>query len=160
MNPNIVNLSLDLQIAEDGDDQPPPADFERWVSLAIGRHMKEAELTIRLVNEAEITELNHTYRNNNKATNVLSFPADLPEHIDIPLLGDMIICPSVVKREATEQHKALSSHWAHMVIHGTLHLLGYDHINEREAEEMENLEIQLLAGLGIDNPYIQATVNL
>ena len=122
--------------------------------------MKEAELTIRLVNEAEITELNHTYRNNNKATNVLSFPADLPEHIDIPLLGDMIICPSVVKREATEQHKALSSHWAHMVIHGTLHLLGYDHINEREAEEMENLEIQLLAGLGIDNPYIQATVNL
>lgn len=153
-----MNLSLDLQVAESSDDQPPPADFERWVSLAIANRMNDVELTIRLVNEAEITDLNHNYRNKNKATNVLSFPADLPEHIEIPLLGDMIICPAVVAREAQEQGKAVSAHWAHMVIHGTLHLLGYDHIDEQEAEEMERLETQLLANIGIDNPYIQTTV--
>jgi probable rRNA maturation factor len=113
----------------------------------------EAQLTIRITDEAEIQELNRTYRHKDKPTNVLSFPFEAPPGVEIPLLGDIIICAAVVAREAGEQGKPLQAHWAHMVIHGTLHLLGYDHIDETEAEQMEGLEITLLAGLGYANPY-------
>ena len=98
--------------------------------------------------------LNHTYRGKDYATNVLSFPADLPPELDLPLLGDLVVCAPVVAREATEQHKQLNAHWAHMVIHGCLHLLGYDHIDDAEADEMEALERELLAQLGIADPYL------
>ena len=153
---------LDLQIADDGDDQPPPSSIELWVASAVQRAQSQkrdddVELTVRIVNREEITELNHQYRDKNKATNVLSFPADLPDHIELPLLGDLIICADVVRQEALDQHKALPDHWAHMLVHGTLHLLGYDHIDDDEAEEMENLEIQILNELGITNPYLDVT---
>jgi probable rRNA maturation factor len=153
-------IELDLQNAL--QQQPPglPAevDFERWVAAALhgsGAARDETQLTIRLVDEAEITELNATYRHQDKATNVLSFPFEAPPGVDIPLLGDIIICAAVVAREADEQGKPLKAHWAHMVIHGTLHLLGYDHIDDAEAELMEGLEIALLSGLGYANPYIE-----
>ena len=153
---NSPSLTLDLQISEslsESDDHPPPENFHFWVRLAIGEKLSSAELTIRLADEAEITKLNHSYRNKNQATNILSFSASLPEYIDIPLLGDIVICPAIVKKESIEQQKTADAHWAHLVIHGTLHLLGYDHIEESEAEKMESLEIQLLSTLGIRNPY-------
>lgn len=164
-----MSVIIDLQIADDGDDHPPPLSIEHWVTTAIaGAKCQlsdkgnddadvEFELTVRIVGRQEITELNHLYRHKDKATNVLSFPADLPDHIDLPLLGDLIICADVVRQEAIEQHKTLSDHWAHMLVHGTLHLLGHDHIEDDEAEEMEALEITILAKLGVANPYLEIT---
>jgi probable rRNA maturation factor len=109
---------------------------------------------VRIVGPEEIRALNRDYRGKDKPTNVLSFPADIPDHIDLPLLGDLIVCADVVRNEAAEQHKSTQDHWAHMVIHGTLHLLGFDHIDDDEAQEMELLEISILQQLGIDNPYL------
>lgn len=146
-------LELDLQVAS---DRPLPAesDFRRWCELALRQRSADSELTIRLVDEAEGRELNRTWRHKDYPTNVLSFPADIPEGLlDIPLLGDLVICVPVVEREAAEQGKAPDAHWAHLVIHGCLHLLGYDHIEDAEAEEMESLERDLLAELGYPDPY-------
>jgi probable rRNA maturation factor len=113
----------------------------------------ESELLIRLVDTAEIQLLNRTYREKDKPTNVLSFPSELPKEIDMAILGDVVICITVVQIEANAQSKTFENHLMHMVIHGILHLLGYDHIKDNEADEMEGLEIKILAGLGIDNPY-------
>ena len=136
-------IELDLQCASTGAT-PAAADLQRWCELALRQRSGDSELTIRLVDEAEGRELNRTWRQKDYATNVLSFPADVPdEFLDIPLLGDLVICVPVVEREAAEQGKALEAHWAHLVIHGCLHLLGYDHIEDAEAEEMEALERQL-----------------
>ena len=146
-------LELDLQLASNGH-HPAEADFRRWCELALRQRSGDSELTIRLVDEDEGRELNRTWRHKDYATNVLSFPADVPdEFLDIPLLGDLVICVPVVEREATEQGKAPEAHWAHLVIHGCLHLLGYDHIDDAEAEEMESLERDLLAELGYPDPY-------
>lgn len=145
---------MDIQIASEGDDHPPPTDIEQWINTAIGSRMEHAQVCLRIVGEAEITELNNTYRHQDKATNVLSFPADLPDHIELPLLGDIVICAPVVEQEARTQGKPSGAHWAHMIIHGTLHLLGYDHIEQQDAEIMEKLEIELLASIDIDNPYL------
>ena len=146
-------IELDLQCASDGAI-PTEAQLRRWCELALRQRSANSELTIRLVDEAEGRELNRTWRQKDYATNVLSFPADVPEGLlDIPLLGDLVICVPVVEREALEQAKALQAHWAHLVIHGCLHLLGYDHIDDDEAEEMESLERQLLAELGHPDPY-------
>ena len=147
-------IELDLQLASDAAELPSEADFLRWCELALRQRTADSELTIRLVDEAEARELNHTWRHKDYATNVLSFPAEIPDGIlDIPLLGDLVICAPVVALEATEQGKGLTAHWAHLVIHGCLHLLGYDHIEETEAEEMEMLERELLAELGHPDPY-------
>jgi len=147
-------LELDLQLASDASGLPSEAQFRAWCTLALRQRTADSELTIRLVDEAEGRELNHTYRQRDYATNVLSFPADVPEELlDIPLLGDLVICVPVVVREAQEQGKTLEAHWAHLVIHGCLHLLGYDHILDAEAEEMEALERTLLAELGHPDPY-------
>ncbi|MFC0709669.1 rRNA maturation RNase YbeY [Azorhizophilus paspali] len=146
-------LELDLQVAS---VRPLPAedDFRRWCELALRQRSADSELTIRLVDEEEGRELNRTWRHKDYPTNVLSFPADVPEGLlDIPLLGDLVICVPVVEREAAEQDKTADAHWAHLVIHGCLHLLGYDHIEDAEAEEMEFLERDLLAELGYPNPY-------
>lgn len=151
-------IELDLQRASEAQ-APDDAAFRRWCELALRLRSGDSELTIRLVDEPEGRDLNRTYRQRDYATNVLSFPADLPEGpdgqplLDIPLLGDLVICVPVVDREAAEQGKAPEAHWAHIVIHGCLHLLGYDHIDDDEAEEMEDLERRLLAELGHPDPY-------
>ncbi|MBF8732281.1 rRNA maturation RNase YbeY [Pseudomonas guariconensis] len=146
-------LELDLQRATDAA-APDDAAFRRWCELALRQRTADSEMTIRLVDEPEGRELNRTYRHKDYATNVLSFPADVPDDLlDIPLLGDLVICVPVVEREAIEQGKSLEAHWAHLVIHGCLHLLGYDHIEDDEAEEMEALERTLLAELGHPDPY-------
>jgi probable rRNA maturation factor len=151
-----LDLTLDLQIATEHTSLPSQADFETWVRVALGNTMDTAELTIRLVDVPESQTLNLTYRSKDKPTNVLSFPFEAPPGMDLPLLGDLVICVGVVEQEATEQNKPLQAHWAHMVIHGCLHLLGYDHIIDEEAEEMESLETQLIEGLGFSNPYKEA----
>ena len=146
-------IELDLQVATDGAI-PDEGDLRRWCQLALRQRKGDSELTIRLVDEGEGRELNRTWRQKDYATNVLSFPADVPDDLlDIPLLGDLVICVPVVEREAAEQGKPPQAHWAHLVIHGCLHLLGYDHIDDDEAEEMESLERQLLAELGHADPY-------
>lgn len=149
-------LQLDLQLACSATNLPKKTQLAKWVKAALQHQKQNArrnELTIRLVEEDEIQSLNNTYRHKNYPTNVLSFPADLPPGLDIPLLGDLVICAPVIAREATEQQKSLEAHWAHMVIHGTLHLLGYDHIDEQEAEIMEAIETEILQQLGYPDPY-------
>ncbi|CUB02440.1 rRNA maturation RNase YbeY [Marinomonas fungiae] len=149
----MAELFLDLQVATESEaGLPSEVDFETWAQAALPNE-GEFEITIRLVDEAESHELNHEYRGKDKPTNVLSFPFEVPEGIELPLLGDLVICRQVVEQEAEEQQKPLLHHWAHMVVHGVLHLRGYDHINEDEAEEMEALETQILASLSIPDPY-------
>lgn len=146
---------LDLQQAcESGVGLPPESDFQRWLEAVLPQFQEESEVTIRLVDEAESQQLNHTYRGKEKPTNVLSFPFEAPPGIELPLLGDLIICRQVVEHEAVEQEKSLEAHWAHMVIHGSLHLLGYDHIEDDEAEEMEGIETEIMLALGYPDPYI------
>ena len=149
-----MSVILDLQLAcADTSNLPGGADFQRWLDAAVLPFQEEAEVTIRLVDEAESNQLNLTYRGKDKPTNVLSFPFECPPGVELPLLGDLIICRQVVEREANEQNKPLLAHWAHMVVHGSLHLLGYDHIDDEEAEEMEALEVEFMQALGYDNPY-------
>lgn len=146
-------IELDLQCESQGAI-PSEADLRRWCELGLRQRTADSELTIRLVDEPEGRELNRTWRQKDYATNVLSFPAEVPDGLlDIPLLGDLVICVPVLEREAAEQGKTLQAHWAHLVIHGCLHLLGYDHIDDDEAEEMESIERQLLAELGHADPY-------
>lgn len=148
-----MNLTIDLDNASQ-NTIPSVEDIEQWVGSAVGTSKENVELSIRVTDREEISELNKTYRNKDGATNVLSFPAELPAELELPLLGDLVICAPVVEDEAKQQGKTLQAHWAHMIIHGTLHLLGYDHIDDTDAEIMENLEIKLLASLKFPNPYI------
>ncbi|MFZ1493307.1 MAG: rRNA maturation RNase YbeY [Candidatus Competibacter denitrificans] len=149
-----MTLDLDLQIALDMPGLPAEADLRRWAEAALvgADYQKDAELTIRIVNEAEITALNESYRHKQGPTNVLSFPFEPPPEIATPLLGDIVICAPVVLHEAINQGKAVAAHWAHLVAHGVLHLLGYDH-DEEQAEAMESLEVRILEGLGYPDPY-------
>jgi probable rRNA maturation factor len=149
-----MSVEVEVQRVVEAADLPTDDDFCRWVEAALAGVREEAELTVRLVDETESAHLNETYRHHRGPTNVLSFPFEAPPGIPVPpLLGDLVICAPVVAREAAEQGKSLEAHWAHMVVHGTLHLLGYDHIDEQQALAMEGLEVDLLAGLGIPNPY-------
>lgn len=142
---------IELQVACDASQLPSSDQITAWAEVALqGRQMA---LTIRLVEADEIVALNSTYRNKHQPTNVLSFPADFPEIVESPYLGDIAICTEVVADEARQQGKKDEAHWAHMVIHGVLHLRGYDHIDTDDAEEMESLERTLLAELGYDDPY-------
>lgn len=150
-------MKLDVQYACASDTALPVIeDFQRWADVA-WCETGVAEVVIRLVNEAESRNLNHQYRGKDSATNILSFPMEVPDEmaamVDEIMLGDLVICAPVVAQEAIEQNKILMHHWAHMVIHGMLHLQGYDHITDDEAEEMERLEIKLLQQLGMTNPY-------
>ncbi|MBL4899333.1 MAG: rRNA maturation RNase YbeY [Colwellia sp.] len=145
---------IDLQLACNATELPSLELFQRWTDIALTAVTdQEFELTIRLVNLAESQQLNNQYRKINKPTNVLSFPFEVPDGIELNLLGDLVVCVQIVEQEAKEQGKALFDHWAHMIIHGCLHLLGYDHINDTDADEMEALEIKILATLSINNPY-------
>ena len=147
-----MTIEVDLQLATEFQPLPGKQDFELWVCAAL-QGKADAELTVRLVDEAESRELNSKYRGKNTPTNVLSFPAGLPPGVDIPLLGDVVICAPLVNREAGEQRKPALAHWAHLVIHGVLHLLGHDHQEEQEARLMESLEVDLLFSLGFPDPY-------
>lgn len=150
-----VELTLDFQLADPAlAGVPPEASFAAWAGAAIGGERAQAELSIRVVDAGEGRELNRQYRGKDYATNVLSFPADIPDYVELPLLGDLVICAPVVASEAREQGKPAQAHWAHMVVHGVLHLLGYDHEQEAEAERMEGREREILAGLGFDDPYL------
>lgn len=145
---------VDIQNVCESQSLPTTEHFQQWVDMALSNVTEQPyELTIRLVNADESQLLNKQYRKKDKPTNVLSFPFEVPAGIELNLLGDLIICASVVEQEAKEQNKALFDHWAHMIIHGCLHLLGYDHINDTDADEMESLEIKILAKLSISNPY-------
>jgi probable rRNA maturation factor len=157
-----VTLNLDLQIACEAADLPTSADFERWAAAALSGRRARAELTIRLVDAEEGAALNRSYRGREGPTNVLSFPFDVPPELALSLdpqgpiadlLGDLVICAEVVQREAREQCKTAQAHWAHMVVHGVLHLLNYEHLTERDAEEMETLESGILGTLGFPSPY-------
>jgi len=145
-------INVDVQIAIDGVNLPDTQQISEWVNAVVTED-RSAELTVRIVDEAEMTVLNATYRHKNAVTNVLSFPfeADIP--METELLGDIVICAPVVQQEAIEHGKSIEAHWAHLIVHGVLHLLGYDHSTEDEACEMESREIQILNRFGYANPY-------
>ena len=149
------SIFVDLQVAtENIEGLPIEEQIVQWATAAVQPEGDEVEMTVRIVDEAESHELNLTYRGKDRPTNVLSFPFECPDEVELPLLGDLVICRQVVEREAAEQEKPLMAHWAHMVVHGSLHLLGYDHIEDDEAEEMESLETQIMQGLGFYDPYL------
>jgi probable rRNA maturation factor len=145
-----MSVELEIQRIVDGADIPDDLSFSQWVAATPA---KEGEMVIRIVDEAESQALNHHYRGKDKPTNVLSFPFEAPPGVPSDHLGDLVICAEVVSREAEEQNKALDAHWAHMVVHGVLHLMGYDHQNDDSAEEMERLEIEILGQMGFPDPY-------
>jgi probable rRNA maturation factor len=145
-----------LELQNEGQlNCPSLTDFELWANatLAAINHTKNAAFTLRIAGAVEVQSLNMQYRNQDKPTNVLSFPADLPEELELPDIGDIVICAEIVEQEAFEQKKPLKSHWAHMTVHGILHLLGYDHLEDSEATIMEALETKILTTLGYTAPY-------
>lgn len=153
---------IDLQNMTDSEQIPSAEDFESWVRTALeleGSQLEQPELTIRVVSAEESQQLNHDYRDKDKPTNILSFPFEAPEMLPkdalAELLGDLVICETVMKAEALQQNKLESSHWAHLVVHGVLHLLGHDHMEPEQADAMESLEIAILKKLGIDDPYVE-----
>ena len=153
MSGDTSTIDVDLQNAASTDAIPSHQDIITWVTLACEQQKPIAEVSIRIVDIDESRALNKQFRNKDKPTNVLSFPAEFPEGVDIPFIGDLVICAPIVISEAQQQQKPPEAHWAHMVIHGTLHLLGYDHIDDQEAEKMETLETSLLKKLNHPCPY-------
>ncbi|TWI00242.1 putative rRNA maturation factor [Luteimonas cucumeris] len=155
-----VRLDVSVGYAVPRTGLPSSVSFRRWVAAALDGRIREADLAIRIVDSKEGRALNRHYRGKDYATNVLSFPAEmaegvkLPKGVKMPLLGDLVLCAPVIAREAREQKKPLSAHYAHLTVHGALHLLGWDHEDEREAECMEQLEREILAALGIADPYL------
>jgi len=147
-------VELEIQRECKADVLPADADLKIWVDAALQGRDEPAEVVVRIVEAAEIHALNQQYRDKDALTNVLSFPSDLPEIVTSPLLGDIVICASVVAGEAHAQNKPLMAHWAHMTVHGVLHLLGYDHISEQDAQQMERLECSILSTLGVADPYL------
>jgi probable rRNA maturation factor len=150
-----MTYTIDIQNATDTPLPVTEEQLTQWATLALPEQMKEAELTIRLVSPEEMVHLNSTYRKQNKVTNVLAFPYELPDSVAslCPLLGDVVICPQVLLKESQEYNKPLEAYWAHMLIHGILHLLGYDHIEEADAQVMQAFEINLMEEIGYTNPY-------
>ncbi len=147
---------IEIQVIFESKNQPDREQIQCWVDAALDDYEQDTEIVVRIVDEQESAELNQQYRHKSGPTNILSFPADLPEGIELNLLGDLVICAPVLEQEALEQDKLLAHHWAHIIVHGVLHLLGYDHIDETEAELMENKEIAILNKLNINNPYSEA----
>ena len=149
----MATVHIDVMIHSTSSQLPEQSELEKSAAAAVGQHRQEAEISLLIVDEEEGAELNRQWRGKEGPTSVLSFPSDLPAELELPLLGDLVICVPVVEQEAIEQKKSLNSHWAHMIVHGTLHLLGYDHIDDQEAEEMESLETEILGQLGYPDPY-------
>lgn len=157
-------IEVTIEVVSTAKNLPDAGQIRQWVEAVLQGRLEEAELGVRIVDEVESAELNQTYRDKPGPTNILSFPFEMPDlpaglggddedEIPANLLGDLVICAPVVAREAAEQGKPEAAHWAHMLVHGVLHLLGYDHLEPGEAEEMENLERQILTGLDIADPY-------
>jgi len=161
MSVNMANRELDIQRIIDSKLIPSDKELQQWVEVALHDYSADAEVVIRLVDKQEISALNAQYRHKQGATNILSFPFEVPEGVQgLNLLGDLVVCASVLEQEALEQGKELKNHWAHIIIHGILHLLGYDHIEEIDANEMEAKEILILKQLNINNPYQEQEVNV
>ena len=147
------SIKIDLQNDSDLPNVPDERQLASWVEQALQQAYPGLEQSIRVVDEVESRQLNKAYRGKDRSTNVLSFPSEQSELLDYDYLGDLVICAVVVEAEAAQQGKSLTAHWAHMIVHGMLHLQGYDHLDESEAEQMEALEIEILAALGHTNPY-------
>lgn len=159
------NIEIDVQYGDDLPDTeranlPNPQQIIAWAEASLAGIRAEAQLTVRIVSSAEGAMLNQTYRHKQGPTNVLSFAMDDAHGLPVPLLGDIAVCAPIVAREAREQGKEATAHWAHMVVHGTLHLLGYDHLSDTQAREMESLETRILARLGFPNPYNEELINI
>ncbi|MBI5450931.1 MAG: rRNA maturation RNase YbeY [Gammaproteobacteria bacterium] len=165
-----MEIDLDLQRAASGVVLPDRQKFLQWIrqalagaesAIAAGADRASAavlprqgvQLTVRIVETDESRMLNETYRHKSGPTNVLSFPFEAGELLDPPCIGDIVICAALVEQEAQQQHKSVESHWAHLVVHGVLHLLGFDHEEDRQAQAMERLEIVVMTGLGYASPY-------
>jgi len=153
----LMPTELEVQRATKSASVPDDDQFQLWVDAALAGKSDQFTLSIRIVDEAEAQRFNRDYRNKDYATNVLSFPAELPEGLPAEIrqsqMGDLLICATVVAREAKEQRRPEIDHWAHLTVHGVLHLLGYDHEQADEANVMESLETKILAKLGISDPY-------
>lgn len=145
--------NIDIQFASTRSELPSASQLTQWCLAALAAQHQHSELSIRVVDEEEIQTLNRDYRQKDKTTNVLSFPSEIPPELKLDILGDIAICAGVVMQEANEQSKDVSAHWAHMVVHGTLHLQGYDHIDDGDAEQMESKETQIMLELGFPAPY-------
>ncbi len=150
-------ITIELQCASQAKNIPEEQEFYRWVSAVLANRQPQAEVVIRVVDELESAHLNKTYRNKPGATNVLSFPFEAPEQVELQLLGDLVLCAPVIENESIQQHKTMESHWAHMTVHGVLHLLGYDHLQNDQAAIMEDLETEILTAMGYRPPYADAT---
>lgn len=156
-----MNATVEVSNASSADWLPPSAAARAWVerTLMLAGNTGPSTVSLRYVESSESRTLNHRYRGKDKATNVLSFPSQLPEPVRQALesnpLGDIVICPEVLENEARDQDKAQQDHWAHLLVHGVLHLIGYDHQSAAEAEAMEALEIKVLADGGVGNPYLE-----
>ena len=148
-----MTIILDIQSASTSEDAPDEQSIKRWVGAVIDSNQGDTELSVRIVDEPEGKLLNETYRGTSGATNVLSFPFENQTPEPLPLIGDIVVCAPIVEREAQQQNKDLNAHWAHMIIHGVLHLLGYDHQNDCEAAVMEGLETEIMQKLGFPPPY-------
>lgn len=146
---------IEVQTVFSSPGQPDKDQIQQWVDAALQGYGRDTEIVVRIVDVHESAQLNKQYRHKQGPTNILSFPVDIPEGIGSNLLGDLVVCAPVVEREAVEQQKLLTHHWAHIIVHGVLHLLGHDHIDNNEAEAMENREINILQTLNISNPYLQ-----
>jgi probable rRNA maturation factor len=144
---------ISLEVAEARLNHPSESDIDSWVSGVLKYEDRAGEVSVVVVDETAMAELNQQYRGKDGPTNVLSFPADLPQGVPLALLGDIVLCSPLVEQEAQQQGKTTEAHWTHLVVHGTLHLLGYDHENDEDAEQMERREIEILADFGIANPY-------
>lgn len=150
-----MKYQFELQNTLDDPSVPDQFTIQRLLDLTLENRIDTAGVCIRIVDEAESTQLNKQFRGKDKPTNVLSFASDIPDEVpqEIPLLGDLVLCAGIVQQEAKAQNKSVQAHWTHLLIHGLLHLLGYDHVEKQQAQEMEAIEIELLAELGISNPY-------
>ncbi len=151
---NAPDTSGCIQFASKSQCIPGAGDLIKWIEkISQLTEIKQKNITVRLVDETESQALNKQFRGRDRPTNVLSFPSEVPRDIEPDYLGDIVICAPVVEQEARDQNKVLNAHWAHMLVHGLLHLKGYDHLNTLEAEEMESREKQILQAMGFPDPY-------